>query len=295
MLKKLKNSFLVLVLALSMIGCVDQSGKSDNNNLTIAATSVAVTEILEALDVPADQVIGIPTTESYTVPKKYKKATELGTAMSPDMEVLSTLKPSLVLSPNSLEGDLASKYEKIGVSSSFLNLKSVAGMFKSIEELGSLLGKEKKANKLVDEFVNHMVEFRAKYQNTASPRVLILMGLPGGSYLVATESSYVGDLVKLAGGTNVYGNGNGQDFVNVNAEDMLQQNPDIILRTSHAMPEEVMKNFETEFAQNDIWSKFSAVQNGKVYNLDNNYFGMSANFNYQKGLENLEGILYGTN
>ena len=295
MLKKLKNSFLVLVLALSMIGCVDQSGKSDNNNLTIAATSVAVTEILEALDVPADQVIGIPTTESYTVPKKYKKATELGTAMSPDMEVLSTLKPSLVLSPNSLEGDLASKYEKIGVSSSFLNLKSVAGMFKSIEELGSLLGKEKKANKLVDEFVNYMVEFRAKYQNTACPRVLILMGLPGGSYLVATESSYVGDLVKLAGGTNVYGNGNGQDFVNVNAEDMLQQNPDIILRTSHAMPEEVMKNFETEFAQNDIWSKFSAVQNGKVYNLDNNYFGMSANFNYQKGLENLEGILYGTN
>lgn len=295
MLKKSKNSFLVLVLALSMIGCVDQSGKSDNNTLTIAATSVAVTEILEALDVPADQVIGIPTTESYTVPKKYKKATELGTAMSPDMEVLSTLKPSLVLGPNSLEGDLASKYEKIGVSSSFLNLKSVAGMFKSIEELGSLLGKVKKANKLVDEFVNYIVEFRAKYQDTASPRVLILMGLPGGSYLVATESSYVGDLVKLAGGTNVYDNGDGQDFVNVNAEDMLQQNPDIILRTSHAMSEEVMKNFETEFVQNDIWSRFSAVQNGKVYNLDNNYFGMSANFNYQKGLENLEGILYGTN
>lgn len=295
MLKKLKNSFLVLVLALAMIGCVDQYGKSDNNTLTIAATSVAVTEILEALDVPANQVIGIPTTDSYTVPKKYKKATELGTAMSPDMEILSTLKPSLVLSPNSLEGDLASKYEKIGVSSSFLNLKSVAGMFKSIEELGGLLGKDKKASKLLDEFVSYMVEFRAKYQNTASPRVLILMGLPGGSYLVATESSYVGDLVKLAGGTNIYGNGDGQDFINVNAEDMLQQNPDIILRTSHALPEEVMKNFETEFAQNDIWSKFSAVQNGKVYNLDNNYFGMSANFNYQKGLKNLEGILYGTN
>ena len=295
MLKKLKNSFLVLVLALAMIGCVDQYGKSDNNTLTIAATSVAVTEILEALDVPANQVIGIPTTDSYTVPKKYKKATELGTAMSPDMEILSTLKPSLVLSPNSLERDLASKYEKIGVSSSFLNLKSVAGMFKSIEELGGLLGKDKKACKLLDEFVSYMVEFRAKYQNTASPRVLILMGLPGGSYLVATESSYVGDLVKLAGGTNIYGNGDGQDFINVNAEDMLQQNPDIILRTSHALPEEVMKNYETEFAQNDIWSKFSAVQNGKVYNLDNNYFGMSANFNYQKGLENLEGILYGTN
>ena len=50
-----------------------------------------------------------------------------------------------------------------------------------------------------------------------------------------------------------------------------------------------------ELQENEIWSKFSAVQNNKVYDLDNNYFGMSANFNYQKGLEVLEGILYGTN
>lgn len=295
MLKKLKNSLLALVIGTMMVGCVDQSGKSNDDVLTIAATSVAVAEILDKLDVPSEQVVGIPTTESYTVPKKYQKATELGTAMSPDMEILSTLMPSLVLSPNSLEGDLANKYEKIGVSSSFLNLKSVTGMFKSIEEIGKLLDKETEATKLVDEFVNYMVEFRDKYQNNTSPRVLILMGLPGGSYLVATESSYVGDLVRLAGGTNVYGDGDGTDFVNVNAEDMLQQNPDIILRTSHAMSEEVMKNFETEFSENDIWSKFVAVQNNKVFNLDNNYFGMSANFNYQKGLEELEGILYGNN
>lgn len=295
MLKKLKSSLLALVIATMMVGCVDQSGKNNNEVLTIVATSVAVTEILDKLDVSSEQVIGIPTTESYTVPKRYQKATELGTAMSPDMEILSTLKPSLVLSPNSLEGDLAHKYEKIGVSSSFLNLKSVAGMFKSIEEIGKLLDKEKEATKLINEFVDYIVAFRTKYQNNASPRVLILMGLPGGSYLVATESSYVGDLVRLAGGTNVYGNGDGIDFVNVNAEDMLQQNPDIILRTSHAMSEEVMKNFETEFSENDIWSKFLAVQNNKVFNLDNNYFGMSANFNYQKGLEELEGILYGTN
>ena len=237
----------------------------------------------------------VPTTEAYSVPEKYQNATELGTAMTPDVEILSTLKPDLILSPNSLEGDLAAKYEKIGISSSFLNLKNLSGMFKSIEELGKLLDKEKNAEKIVNEFVDYMVSFREKYSNNVSPRVLILMGLPGGSYVVATESSYVGDLVRLAGATNIYGDGDGQDFINVNAEDMLQQNPDIILRTSHAMPEQVMESFKKEFQENDIWSKFSAVQNNKVYDLDNNYFGMSANFNYQKGLEMLEGILYGTN
>ena len=209
MLKRLKNSIFIIVIAAMMIGCVDQSGKtSSNQELKIAATSVAVTEILKELDVPASQVVGIPTTEAYSVPKRYKKATELGTAMAPDVEVLSTLKPDVILSPNSLEGELSSKYEKIGISSSFLNLKSVSGMFKSIEELGVLLNKEKQAEKMVNDFVNYMISFRDKYQNNASPRILILMGLPGGSYVVASESSYVGDLVKLAGGTNIYGDGN---------------------------------------------------------------------------------------
>ncbi|MFQ6792614.1 MAG: heme ABC transporter substrate-binding protein IsdE [Thomasclavelia sp.] len=296
MLKKLKNSLVMLLLLVLVTGCVNQGKvRVKDGELKIAATSVAVTEILEALEVPSSQVVAIPTTNAYSVPKIYQDAKELGTAMAPDMEILATIKPDLILSPNSLEGDLAPKYEKIKISSSFLNLKSVSGMFKSIEELGKVLDKEDKAKELVNQYVDYMTSFRDKYQNQSSPRVLILMGLPGGSYVVASESSYVGDLVRLAGGTNVYGDGNGQDFINVNVEDMLRQNPDIILRTSHAMPQEVMASFKTEFSENKIWSQFEAVKNNKVYDLDNNYFGMSANFNYQKGLEKLEEILYGSN
>ena len=56
MLKRLKNSIFIIVIAAMMIGCVDQSGKtSSNQELKIAATSVAVTEILKELDVPASQ------------------------------------------------------------------------------------------------------------------------------------------------------------------------------------------------------------------------------------------------
>lgn len=293
MLKKLKNSFIFICLISLLTGCVNQNQEvQTNEEVTIAATSVSITEILDQLDVPAKQVVGIPQSDSYSVPKKYKKATQLGNAMSPDMEKLSALKPDLILSPNSLEGDLASKYEKIKISSSFLNLKSLSGMYKSIEELGKFFNKEKKAQKLIDDYTNYMISFREKYQNNVSPRVLILMGLPGGSYVVATESSYVGDLVKLAGGTNIYGDGNGKDFVNVSVEDMLKQNPDLILRTSHAMPEKVMAYFQEEFSNNETWQQFDAVKNNKVFDLNHEYFGMSANFNYQKGLEDLEGILY---
>ena len=120
---------------------------------------------------------------------------------------------------------------------------------------------------------------------------LILMGLPG-SYVVATESSYVGNLVKLAGGNNVYGDGDGQDFLNVNPEDMLVKDPDIILRTSHAMPEQVMEMFDREFKEDDIWSHFRAVEENQVYDLDNEYFGMSATFRYKEALKKLDPILF---
>lgn len=296
MLKKLKSSLLLVCLLSLITGCVNQNQQIQNTKeISVVATSIAVTEILNQLGVSKDQVIGIPQSDSYTVPKKYQKATKVGNAMSPDMEKISNLNPDLILSPNSLESDLASKYEKLKISSSFLNLKNLSGMYKSIEELGKLFNKEKQAKKLIDEYVNYMTSFREKYQNNVSPRVLILMGLPGGSYVVATESSYVGDLVKLAGGTNIYGDGEGKDFVNVSVEDMLKQQPDLILRTSHAMPEQVMSYFKEEFSNNDTWQQFDAVKNNKVFDLNNEYFGMSANFNYKKGLEFLEGILYENN
>ena len=56
--------------------------------------------------------------------------------------------------------------------------------------------------------------------------------------------------------------------------------------------EQVKIMFAEEFDTNDIWKHFSAVQNGKVYDLDNEKFGMSATFRYQEALEELQPILY---
>ncbi len=302
MSRRLKNSFIflcVLALTVALGGCVDQSGggKKDKGSeeLTIAPTSPAVAQVLEKLDVPAEQVVAIPKTEIGTIPEAYQDAPEIGMAMSPDMEQLSKIKPDLILSPNALEGEQSGKYEKIGISSAFVNLSNLSGMFKSIEDLGVLLDREKEAEEMVDDYVNYMVEYREKHKDQDSPRVLILMGLPGGGYVVATESSYVGDLVKLAGGTNVYGDGDGEDFVNANVEDILEKKPDIILRTAHAMPEQVMENFEQEFAENDVWQQFDAVKEERVFDLENEYFGMSAKFNYKEALEKLEVVLHENN
>lgn len=295
-MKKIKL-IAALLSVLFLTGCVDQSGNQSADNDTkekrIVATSVATCEILDKLEV--EGVVGVPKTDSYSIPKRYENAESVGSPMAPDMEIIKSLKPDIVLSPNSLEGELKSQYENIGVESYFLDLKSTEGMYESILALGKILGKEE-AEKLHQEFEDFKNDFAQKHNEQEAPTVLILMGLPG-SYVVATESSYVGSLVKLAGGVNVYGDGNGQDFLNINPEDMVEKAPDIILRTSHALPEQVKKMFAEEFATNDIWKHFEAVQNARVYDLDNEKFGMSANFQYEEALKELEIFLYqeGTN
>ncbi|MFQ9510054.1 MAG: ABC transporter substrate-binding protein, partial [Lachnospiraceae bacterium] len=91
----------------------------------------------------------------------------------------------------------------------------------------------------------------------------------------------------------VYGDGDGEEFFIANTEDMKRKEPDIILRAAHALPDDVVAMFEEEFATNDIWKHFEAVQNGKVYDLDPSLFNMSANFSYPDALRVLQELLYG--
>ena len=292
-MKRLLCLVLACVLALGLIGCVDQhpedSGTTTaDENARLIATSPAVAQICNRLNL---DLVGVCQT-SGTLPERYQDLPKVGMAMSPDLEILKSLSPDYVLSPSSLQSDLQPKYASIGVKSIFLNLKSVEGMYASIEGLGQRFGREDEAKAMLAEFDAFMDEYRHKNEGKDSPKVLVLMGLPG-SYIVATDNSYVGSLVKLAGGTNVYGDGDGQEFLTANTEDMQQKDPDIILRAAHALPDQVREMFTEEFETNDVWKHFRAVQEGKVYDLDPSLFNMSANFSYSDALTELQPMLYG--
>ena len=292
-LKKIFSLCLAGALALSASGCVNQHPEQNTDDVSgevrIVATSPAAVDICDRLEL---DLVGVCSSTLSTIPERYQDVTTVGTAMSPDLEILKSLNPDYVLSPNSLQSDLQPKYASIGVNSLFLNLRSVEGMYASIEGLGEKFGREEQAQALVEEYEQFMEEYRSQNEGKESPTVLVLMGLPG-SYIVATESSYVGNLVKLAGGINVYGDGDGQEFLTANTEDMKTKEPDIILRAAHTLPDDVVEMFKEEFETNDIWKHFEAVQKGRVYDLPYELFGMSAKFNYPDALEVLQPLLYG--
>ena len=292
-LKKILSLVLAGVMALSVTGCVNQhpeetSSTNESSEVRLVATSPAVAQICNRLNL---DLVGICQSTSE-LPERYDGVTTVGMAMNPDLEIIKSLDPDYILSPATLQNDLQPKYASIGVSSLFLNLKSVEGMYASIEGLGKKFGREEEAAVMLEEFDSFMTEFAEKNAGKESPKVLVLMGLPG-SYIIATDNSYVGSLVKLAGGTNVYGDGDGQEFLFANTEDMKTKEPDVILRAAHGLPDEARKMFAEEFSTNDIWQHFKAVQEGRVYDLDSDLFNMSANFSYEEALKALQPMLYG--
>ena len=253
----------------------------------IIATSPATAEICDRLEL---DLVGVCSSTISELPERYADVEQVGTAMAPDMEIVASLNPDWILSPATLQSDLQPKYEAIDTDWAFLNLRSVQGMYRSIQELGEIFGREEQAREMADEFTAFYEDYKTQNEGKEAPKVLILMGLPG-SYIIATENSYVGSLVELAGGENVYA-GTDQEFLTANTEDMKTKEPDVILRAAHALPDQIIEMFNEEFATDDIWQHFDAVKNGRVYDLTYEYFGMSANFNYPEALEELQPMLY---
>ena len=289
-LKKYITSIVMMTLSLALtVGC----SSSENNDIqtsevkqgeeVVVATSVAVTEILDKLGV---KVSGVPTT-SYELPESVKNATEVGSPMNPDMEIIKSLNPTDVICVDTLGSDFEKQFEENNINADFYNLSNVDGLKETIAALGEKFNKQDKANEILDEIKE--VENKVNSNKQSDDKILVLFGAPV-SVMVATDKSYIGNLVELAGGNNIFSNAT-SSFTQINLEEIIKLNPDKILVMNHAVPEAAKKSVEEELSK-DLWKNVNAVKNNDITYLENGYFGMSANLQIVEAVEKLGDILY---
>lgn len=281
---------LTMLCAFSIASMTAFAEESAQETPSIATTSVAIAEILDLFGY--ENVVGVPET-SGSLPERYKEVQTIGGAMSPDLEILKSISPDLVLSPNSLEASLAGQYTAAGLEAMFMNMSSVQGLYDSIDQLGELLECQEDAAELRAEYEAYMESFSS--EELEDNESMVLMCFPTGFYVIATEKSYVGNLVELAGGHNVYTDYEGDEsgVVSINPEDMLLKNPDKIFIFAHYNEEEAFAAMEEDLATNSTWQYYDAVKNDQVYFLSSDLFGMSATMKWTDAVEYLRPIFYG--
>lgn len=293
-LMKSARKLVFILLAVVLITVIGVAGwlqlrptaKSEQKQPRIVATTVAVTEMAAKLDLT---LVGVPTTANQ-LPARYQKVTKIGSPMTPNVEKISSVKPTVVYSVSVLKDQYDATFKKQHFNAQYLDLDTVASLKQTLTKLGQQYQRQKQAKQQI-KLINQAIKKVHARQYGTKPKVLILMGLPGAGYMIATDTSYVGDLVRLAGGENLYPDKT-QPYLTPDNEKLAQQRPDVILRLEHAMPTVVKPQFEQEFKNNAIWAQMPAVQQKRVYDLQQPNFNATANMHVTTGLEKISHWLY---
>lgn len=291
--KKIISMLAIGIMTLSMISCTSENSEDksiavSNGEEIVVATSVAVTEILDALDV---KVSGVPST-SYELPESTEGAVEIGNPMSPDLEIIKSLNPTIVVSVDTLGSDYMNLFTENNIPSEFVSLESLDGLKEAIISLGERFNKVNEATNLIEEIQAKELLVQEKAEALEDNEILVLFAAPG-STMIATAKSYIGSLVEIVGGKNIIED-NSTSFTTYNKEDLAMLNPDKILVMVHALPEETKAALESEMASDAAWQNINAVKEGNVVYLDSAYFGMSANLKVIEGLDMLSDIVHGS-
>lgn len=281
---------LMVVSAFSFNGCALFDNEEDKPS-GVATTSVVICEILDKLN--CDNVVGVPTTEKG-LPERYEGVKKIGAPMEPQMEILKQINPEIVLVPITLEASLSAEFSATGINVKYINLSDVEEMYNDIVELGEMFGKKEEADRLYSEYSAYMNAYPKSDTDITVMTVMAFSSL----FTIATEDSYVGNLVKLAGGKNVYGANYVSDgtgvITNYSLEDMAQKDPDVILVFAHFNEEYAFEYIDGLTKSDTVWKNFRAVKNGRIHYLStDDGFGVSANLDWITALETIKPIFFG--
>lgn len=304
------NTLMILMLCLTigLVGCTNKEKVEDVEVVepvtqvedvvedieevvvkNIIAGTLMSAELLDLFDI---NPIGVLTTEK-ALPERYKDIPKIGSPMKPDLEIVTSLNPDLYVSDSNLKEGIEEIFKSANLETMFLSSNSYEDVFKNIETLGAYLNNEDKANAIVSEMRNKEKEIMDSITGKESSKVLILFGTLE-SFMIATQHSYTGNLVEILGGINVAGDlakDKPMPYVPFSLETVADLNPGVILRLTHASPEISKKAFDEEFKKG-FWVNLDAVKNEKVFDLDPEYFGVSANMRVMDALEQMAKILY---
>lgn len=291
MIKKV-ISIILLGTTLAFMGCGnDTSKQEDNKDKKIIAGTVGISQVTDKLDL---DLVGVPTTK-MVLADRYKDVAQIGQSMKPDFEKIVSLSPDLVILDNNFKENLSSGVEQYGLNAFYFDTSTYSKYIDSIKGLGEITDKSKEATAFTDELQSSVDKVLEKSKNSSEKvNVAIIFGT-SESFMLASDASYIGDLVNMIGADNVTDTlGDAKSaYINFSTEQIMKMEPDYILRLSHGDVEESKKSFDKEFANNPAWKSMDAVKEGRVYDLDFSKFGVSANVNVASAIEELGSMIYG--
>jgi iron complex transport system substrate-binding protein len=197
--------------------------------------------------------------------------TSIGDFSNPNMEVIASLDPDLILATAGVQGETVGTLRDLGYKVLVLNPANVNGVMQNIELVGNATGKTAEAKALIASITSRIDAVVNKVASaTSTPKVYYEVWYDPTSLWTAGSKAWQNELIEKAGGVNIFADQE-LDYFQSSAEAVIERNPDVIL-----LPAEGMGSGEPFWVSLDAvkerpgWNTIGAVQNDRLVQVDSN-------------------------
>jgi len=231
----------------------------------IVSLAPSNTEILFAIGAGA-QVVGRDDVSDY--PPEVKSLPTVGGNMGNlNLEQITKLQPDLVITAEINSPEQVKSMENLKLTVFYLNNpKDLNGLYTNLDIVAKLTGHEQQAAQLDDSLRQRVTAVQTALQNvTSRPKVYYeIDGTDASKPWTAGPGTFIDQLLTMAGGTNV-GVGLSGGYAQMSLEELLVQNPDIIL-----LGDAAYGTTPALVAKRPGWDAIAAVKNGRILPMDDN-------------------------
>lgn len=223
----------------------------------IISLAPALTEILFGLGLE-DNIIGVTTLCNY--PPEALKKDKIGTFSQPNIEKILMLKPDIVFATGLEQAPYVEKLKNLGLHVHVSDPATMEELFTSIEAIGALTDRKKEAGMMVRRMraeIDNVQEMVNLVPQSQRPRVFIEVW--NKPLLTAGRSSFVDELISLAGGVNI-AHDVLKPYVSFSPEEVMKRNPDCII-LGYMNGEAVEGLIYDRLG----WENVEAVKNKRIY------------------------------
>jgi len=222
----------------------------------IVSLSPATTELLFALGA-GEQVVG--RTRWCADPAEVSAVPSVGDGLDPNVELIVSLRPDLVVFYHSAMNDAATaRLGELGIATASVKLDRLADLTRAAELLGALTGRGSTADSLARTLEPALDRAAAV---DSGPSVLILAW--DNPPIVIGGASFLSEIVALAGGRNVFGD-LAQPSATVSIEAVAARDPDVVLATGGEA--------EPAWSRRPEWRVVGAVARGSFATVQGSEF-----------------------
>lgn len=214
---------------------------------------------------------------------------DLGDVKSISTETLLATKPDLVIASakNDSQKKLKETLDSLNIPIVYFDVSSFEEYLHTLKRL-SQITQNAQGYEIYGTNQQERIQAIQKKERSTSLKVLALRET-GKGISALKQDSVIGEMLEDLKAENIAKDGN---LSSLSMEVIQVENPDVILYVAQGKDLEVANEMAQKLFEDPAWKSLKAVQEGRVYVLDQRLYNLKPNKNWASALEDLEALIY---